>query len=148
MDIFDVANMFLSHSPMAHKKLQKLCYYAKAWYWALFNHALFNEKFEAWVHGPVCPALYRQYRDYGWDDIPQSDIDTSKFEQKAIEITEAVYHTYGGFSGDELETLTHSELPWKSARGSLEAWEPSQNVIDEKLMREYYLRIYEQSQSD
>ena len=30
-NIFDIANWFLSKESMPQKKLQKLCYYAKAW---------------------------------------------------------------------------------------------------------------------
>lgn len=30
MNIFDIANAFLSIEPQTHKKLQKLCYYAYA----------------------------------------------------------------------------------------------------------------------
>lgn len=35
--VFDVANWFLAHETMMHKKLQKLCYYAQAWFYALKN---------------------------------------------------------------------------------------------------------------
>ncbi len=34
-NIFDVADWFLSKEAMPHKKLQKLCYYYKAWGLAL-----------------------------------------------------------------------------------------------------------------
>ena len=33
--VLDVANWVLTHEAMTHKKLQKLCYYAQAWYYAL-----------------------------------------------------------------------------------------------------------------
>lgn len=33
--VLDVVNCFLSHDAMTHKKLQKLCYYAQALYYAL-----------------------------------------------------------------------------------------------------------------
>ena len=41
--VFDIANWFLTKGQMTHKKLQKLCYYAKAWYLALYdmNYSLF-----------------------------------------------------------------------------------------------------------
>ena len=37
LTIFDVANYFRSKEEMTHKKLQKLVYYAYAWYIALYN---------------------------------------------------------------------------------------------------------------
>src|SRR3712207_9388330 len=58
--IFDVADWFLSKEKMTPKKLQKLSYYFEAWCHALFGRTLVNDtQFEAWVHGPVSPELYR-----------------------------------------------------------------------------------------
>ncbi|MFP5528706.1 Panacea domain-containing protein, partial [Peptococcus simiae] len=52
--VIDVANWFLSKDSMTHKKIQKLCYYAQAWYCALYDGTpLFKEEIQAWVHGPV-----------------------------------------------------------------------------------------------
>ncbi|WP_374049741.1 type II toxin-antitoxin system antitoxin SocA domain-containing protein [Paenibacillus larvae] len=39
---------------------------------------LFDDNFEAWVHGPVNPQLYTEYREYGWQEIPQ-EINYRKF---------------------------------------------------------------------
>ena len=50
-------------------KLQKLVYYAQAWHLALRDVPLFEEDFEAWVHGPVIPALYQEYKKFGWRPI-------------------------------------------------------------------------------
>ena len=50
-----------SHSvgdPISNLKLQKLLYYAQAWYLALHNEPLFPESIEAWVHGPAVPPVY------------------------------------------------------------------------------------------
>ena len=62
MDILDVARTFLYMDSMSHKKLQKLCYYAQAWYVTIKNKPLFEDDIEAWVHGPVVPSLYSQYK--------------------------------------------------------------------------------------
>ncbi|MDT2255436.1 DUF4065 domain-containing protein [Paenibacillus larvae] len=53
------------------QKLQKLCYYAYSFYLAIYEKKLFDDNFEAWVHGPVNPQLYTEYREYGWQEIPQ-----------------------------------------------------------------------------
>ena len=55
--VFDVANWFLMKGDMTHKKLQKLCYYAQAWAYALKGYRLEDTDYQAWVHGPVSPAL-------------------------------------------------------------------------------------------
>lgn len=72
LDVYIVAKYFLSKSRMTHKKLQKLCYYAQAWHCAFYkNKPLFENRIEAWVHGPVSPELYYRYYNYGWNEIPQ-----------------------------------------------------------------------------
>ncbi len=148
-NVRDIASWFLSRDSMTHKKIQKLCYYAQAWYCALYDGSpLFNDEIQAWVHGPVVPALYHVYADYKWTVIPKTDFDESKFNESVLNVLEAVYNTYGEFSGDQLESLTHSEDPWIQARGTLKPWETSTTPISCASMREYYSRKYEQSQND
>lgn len=48
--------------PLTNLKLQKLLYYAKGWYLALYDKPLFNDKIEAWVHGPVVPSIYHAFK--------------------------------------------------------------------------------------
>ena len=49
-----------------------------------------------------------------------------------------VYETYGNYTGDELEELTHAELPWQNARKGCSPSEYSRNPISMKDMRDYY----------
>jgi uncharacterized phage-associated protein len=147
-DMNTVANWFLSKSAMSHKKLQKLCYYAEAWHLALYNSPLFKEcHFEAWVHGPVCPKLYDQYKGYGWADIPRRS-NKPVIDPETDEFLDIVYTTYGEFSGHQLENISHNETPWLKAREGLEEWEASSKIIDPEIMREYYHSLYEASQND
>lgn len=147
--INDAATYFLQKHPMTHKKLQKMCYFAQAWHLALLREPLFAEDFEAWVHGPVSPSLYQKYRYFGWQEINFVDSDkVIKFEENTADLLEAVFNTYDEFSGDDLENITHNEEPWLQARGSLEVWEPSSNIIDKNIMRDYYAEKYAQSQND
>ena len=146
--IFDVADWFLSKETMTHKKLQKLCYYAQAWYCALYDGTpLFDEEIQAWVHGPVCPDLWAKYREYKWDKIPQVE-SCRKFDEKELDILEAVYDNYIEMSGAELEELTHIEEPWKKTRGGLPPYENCTRVISIIDMRDYYKRKYEEDQND
>ena len=147
-NVFDVANWFLVHESMTHKKLQKLCYYAQAWHCALYGNPFYEEEIQAWVHGPVSPTLYSKYSEYKWDKIPQYEEEIPCFTDEDTKILKAVYNTYGGFSGDQLERLTHSETPWKSARGNLNPWEVSSTAISTDCMKEYYRNKYEQAQND
>ena len=148
-DIHDIAKWFLSKDSMTHKKVQKLCYYAQAWYCALYDgEPLFEDEIQAWVHGPVIPVLYPVYADYKWNEIPKENFDSSKLGEKVIKLLDAVYETYGKFTGDQLESLTHSEDPWIEARGDLKPWENGTTAITCCSMRKYYQRKYEQSQND
>lgn len=145
----DVARWFLSKNSMTHKKLQKLCYYAQAWYCALYDGSpLFEDEIQAWIHGPVIPTLYPVYADYKWNDIPQADFDESVFDQKVLDILNSVHFTYNKFNGDQLEMLSHSEDPWIKARGDLEEWEVCTNPIKIEDMVKYYRKLYEQDQND
>ncbi len=148
-NVRDIAYWFLSKESMTHKKIQKLCYYAQAWYCTLLDGSpLFDSTIEAWVHGPVIPALYPVFADYKWLLIPATSFDESKFDEDTLNVLNAVYNTYGGLSGDQLESLTHSEDPWIQARGDLKPWESCTNPITCESMREYYSKKYEQAQND
>lgn len=136
-DIYALAKAFLCISSMTHKKLQKLCYYAKAWYLALYNRNIIEEQFEAWVHGAVQPDLYHRYRVYGFSDIPK-ETDQSHIPEEYLSFAREVYASYGHLSGDDLERLNHSEMPWIKARGDCAPWEKCNNTISEESMRDYY----------
>lgn len=136
-DIFDMADAFLSIASMTHKKLQKLCYYAKAWYLAIYDCNIINEPFEAWIHGAVQPGLYQKYKIYGFDYIPKI-VDTRSIPEEFISFSRDVYESYGDLSGDELERLNHTEKPWINARIGLKPWQSGNRVISEEDMKEYY----------
>lgn len=141
--IFDIANWFLSKEKMSPKKLQKLSYYAVAWGQALLNKNIANDtKFEAWVHGPVSPELYREYKSYGWSDIETVETNESNFDEKTLDLLESVWITYGENSANELEALTHLEDPWLNARKGLGEFESSSKEIKTEDMKNYYSSIY------
>ncbi|WP_248891499.1 Panacea domain-containing protein [Bacillus methanolicus] len=150
VDIHDVAQAFLSLDKMTHKKLQKLCYYAYAWYYTLYGQKLFNNSFQAWVHGPVCPELYHKYKDYGWQEIDKVDIIPFAIENNPdiYEFIQEIYESYGHLNGDQLEYLTHMEDPWKEARGNLDDLEPCTTTIKDDVILRYYRRVLEDEQQD
>lgn len=136
--IINVASFFLNKDPnMTHKKLQKLVYYAYAWYIIennddCFNisNKLFDDEIEAWVHGPVCRNLYDLY--------PILRADISLISEKENTFLEKIWHIYGEFTGAELEDLTHKEEPWQKARKGLSFSERSNNVISDIDIYNYY----------
>ncbi|MGG4552623.1 Panacea domain-containing protein [Paenibacillus humicus] len=140
--VYDVAKAFLNMESMTPKKLQKLCYYAYGWYLALEKKPLFENNFEAWIHGPVDPGLYTEYKEYGWNEIEQEKklpVDISN-NPDVMEFLEEVYASYGHLDGNQLEYLTHRELPWKEARKGLKSYEASKNPISDDTIMEFFTK--------
>lgn len=147
-NIQHVVNYFLSQEAMTPKKLQKLLYYAYSWYLVLENEALtdqperlFNQKFEAWVHGPVVPSIYHQYKENGANNIPKvEDFDPVEagFTSDTIDVLEQVWEIYGGYNGNQLESISHQEKPWIEARGNCSPIEICRKEIKDETIFETY----------
>lgn len=136
-DILQLARAFLSFSPMSSGKLQKLCYYAKAWYLAIYDENLVVADFKAGVHGAEQQDIKEKYIGYGYDDIPQ-ETNTSGIPELFLDFAKDVYSVYGGYSEYQLEYINHREPPWMNARNGLEPWEHSENMISEEDMKKCY----------
>lgn len=141
-----VADWFLAQSSMSPKKLQKLMYYAYAWILTLtnessqhLNNRLFDQHFEAWVHGPVLRSIYYEYNHYRFDEIPQKG-ETPKFSADVMDILEQVWQVYGSYSANELESITHQELPWQVARQNLSPLEASNRYLDDRVIFDFYIQ--------
>lgn len=136
--VYDVAKYILTLADeevgdlISNLKLQKLVYYAQGFHLALFNEELFNERIEAWDHGPVVPPLYGEYKCYGAGAIPKSDdFDSLSLTDEQKELINEVYEVYGQFSAWKLRNMTHDETPWRDT--------PNSEIIEPSKMREYFL---------
>ena len=119
LSCYDVAQYFLAKVDedagdlMSNLKLQKLMYYAQGCALALLDRPLFPEPLVAWVHGPVVPALYHEYKGYGAGPVPSpATLDFSKYDQETRDLLDEVYAVYGQFSAWKLRNMTHQEPPW------------------------------------
>jgi uncharacterized phage-associated protein len=142
----DVADFILCRfrdkgEPVDHLKLQKLVYYVQAWHLALFGEPLFNGDIQAWIHGPVQPQLYSRLKEWRWRPIVLEGLQCPDLPKEVSDHINEVLATYSGFSGDDLESIVHQEEPWLKARDGLPPLEPSNNVIAEKDMEDFYLRM-------
>ena len=54
--------ILFKYGPMSHLKLQKLLYFVQGYHLAYFGKPLFEDDFEAWVHGPVSRKLFEKHR--------------------------------------------------------------------------------------
>jgi uncharacterized phage-associated protein len=108
---------------LSHKKLQKLMYLTYGFYYYVNDELLFEEKFEAWPHGPVCRELYfdikkitkNNYNAFNIKDIKLVTTNESYKDEKQINyICDYVKKYFGDWSANALENLTHeSEGAWK-----------------------------------
>ena len=132
-------------TPMA---LQKMLYYAQAFFQGLFNTPLFNDSCQAWIYGPVYPEVYFKYRDFGYDPIRVPEIDfCSTFDnlsEREINLLDAIIAAFGRYSGSTLRWMTHNEQPWLETRGSLRPTDRSEAVISSKLINDYFTKVIEQ----
>lgn len=128
------------NKPITNKKLQKLVYYAQAWSLVLQNKKLFNEKIEAWVHGPAIKSLYVKYKSFGFNAIKKEAniVSLKSLSLPDKRLLDSVWSVYGGLDASYLEMLTHSETPWKEAREGLQSSESSENEISTKTMKTFY----------
>ncbi|MCC8071903.1 MAG: DUF4065 domain-containing protein, partial [Bacteroidales bacterium] len=141
--------------PITNKKLQKLLYYVKAWGLVFFpNEGIIKDDFEAWIHGPVCPEVYRHFKGFGYRplSIPYDENETSssyikKFkrlhcttpeEKDKLKLIDEVFEEYGQHTSLQLELLSHSERPWIEARKGLEPNQTGSRIIDPTDMKKYY----------
>lgn len=95
-------------------KLQKLLYYQQGFHLAFFGTPLFAEDVEAWMYGPVVPAVYDEYSAYGSSALPEVKELVSLSENEE-ELFNEVYDAYREFSAIGLMNRTHSERPWLDA---------------------------------
>lgn len=129
-------------------KLQKLMYYAQAWHLAITEDRLFDEEFQAWVHGPVLAKLYNDYKSFKWNPIQREDLSegiSAQIREKindeeTLEILDDVVDEYFGLSAYELERLTHLEEPWLKARNGIPKDTPSNAIIKDEWIIDYYKR--------
>jgi uncharacterized phage-associated protein len=136
---FKVARYFLASvdeetgDSISNLKLQKLVYYAQGLYLALYDVPLFDERIEAWTHGPVIPELYYRYKAYGANPIPPpEDFYRSEFTAQIREVLEEVWTAYGQFSAAKLRNMTHGEPPWA------QAYNCGQGEISTESMKKYF----------
>ncbi len=149
---FAVSKYFLAlanetGSYISNLKLQKLIFYYQAWYFSYTDKKLFNDDFQAWIHGPVIPESYHNYKKHGYNPIIIDDLDKdyiikfrAKFNEDERDFLSQVETFYMGKTGYELERLSHSESPWVDARKGIPEDEPSEEVITLKSMKSYYAK--------
>jgi len=129
-----VANFFLDCGNLDavsidQLKLQKLVYYAHAWYLGNGKGPLFPDDIEAWPHGPVVRDLYVEFADFGASPITGRAFATEwpsgrryqpqVKDQRLREFLRRVWEKYSPFSGVQLSNLSHAPTePWSRVKAA------------------------------
>ncbi len=144
-NVFDVAVYILNRhkAPMSAMKLEKLVYYSQAWSLVWDDAPLFSERIEAWVSGPVVPALFNKHRglfqvNHSHFEECQSEEGLNDVQKETIDI---VMDHYGKYNAQVLSELTHNESPWKDARSNLGPDTRGSAQITDAAMGDYYSSI-------
>ena len=76
------------------------------------------------------------------DDIINKNPETS-ITQDDIEFINYILDNYAGYSGAELESMTHKEKPWLEAREGCAPMQSCNKPISEETMQSYYGKRWE-----
>lgn len=146
--IFEIVNWFLHVQMMTHKKLQKLLYFSYGIYLAEYNedinnleNKLFPNNFQAWVHGPVDPNVYEIYKNNGVNYLFVEKPYVNTFNERILSTLNRVMEIYGNYEADELEQISHNQLPWKNARKGLGPTDISTNSISDEDIYITFIKI-------
>lgn len=116
-------------------KAQKLVYYAQGMSYALLGDQLFEEDFEAWLHGPVIPSLYESLKQFGNSQLEiDTEYDDRLFSDQQLDIIVRTYKTFGQYSAWKLRDMTHQEAPWKNTKRN--------EIISKELIKSYFTQQY------
>lgn len=147
--VMDVAKYLINQSTpgtqvnITNLKLQKLLYYAQGFNLAIKDKALFEEEIEAWVHGPVVPEVYSEFKEYTYNEIngiyDKKEIVLTKEE---IDLLDNMWNIFQSYSGKVLEEMTHNEEPWKNARNGLGILDYSNHIIEKIIIQQYFKKEY------
>jgi uncharacterized phage-associated protein len=119
-------------------KLQKLLFYAQAWFLATNDRPIFAEEVEAWPWGPVVRPIYYQTRQCGMAPImkrmtelrfdPESPlksrfVETDVSDPDVTAFLDRIWDVHRPYTGIQLSNSTHAKgEPWtiiKDRYGSL-----------------------------
>ena len=112
-------------------KLQKVLYFAQAYYLAKIGRPIFSNTIEAWEFGPVVPDVYHKLKKYGNNPIV-SEKDNTKISTEDKENLKNVWEIFGDYSASKLVDITHSHKPW------VEAYHSSNAEISNEAIKDYY----------
>lgn len=118
-----------AQAPLTQMKLQKLIYFSHGWNLALYDRPLIDATFQAWKYGPVIPAVYHEFKEYGVLGITALGTEIlvspthvfSWYSPQIVDETgmvkpllDKIWDVFGSYSGTQLSNMTHANgSPWR-----------------------------------
>lgn len=145
LDVADGAGYALSNMT-----LNKIVYFAHAWYLAQYSQPLVDSPFEAWQFGPVHPQIYRQLKRFGERRIrtrlTRIDLETGadvpvevSLSEKQLDMVERITLFYGHRSAAKLVEMSHEPgAPWDQVWSAAERTPSPGMVIPDALTESFY----------
>ncbi len=141
----DVAKVIIDQiGAVDQTKLQKLLYYCQALSLVWYGAPLFPERIEAWSNGPVVAEFWRRHA-YEAYIVAVPEARPPLDPHRTALLVSQILKSFGKLSGTQLSELTHREVPWQAARGSLPDTARSSAGIDLGTIRDYYARAWSSS---
>ncbi|MCL5771311.1 MAG: DUF4065 domain-containing protein [Actinobacteria bacterium] len=147
MKAIDVAKYFLYKANqegdlITNLKMQKLLYYAQAWYLVNFGKTLFDDQILAWSLGPVIKSVYDEFKEFRHTPIIFEDNFgqiIKQFNKEDLNFLDEFYDQFNSYSAHDLVNMSHNEDPWKKA------YKTFSQVIKPEAMKEFYTKLYEKN---
>lgn len=130
---------------ISNLKLQKLLYLVQAYFLATGPLPCFDDEIEAWDFGPVVPAVYHRFKQFGSGNIPKLLFQNNdgriiavngkdlKIASEDISKINKVVDRFSKYSADDLVILTHHQDPW------INAYERGRSsIITKSSIKEYF----------
>ncbi len=136
----DIAKWFINEIHPDPLKLQKLLYLSQGFSFAFYDRELFVEDMEAWVHGPVVPSVYHEYKAFSFTPIPEV-FQLDEFNKEELTILNYVTENYSKYDGKYLEEMTHNQEPWLFARRGLDPDERNDKTITKQSIANYFINL-------
>lgn len=138
--IYQVVHYILDVSEdVTPNALQKILYYAQAFFKVFYGYHLFEDDCEAWAQGPVYPKVYDRLKESYQHPVIQTVCPLDDQEQFFIDL---IMRYFGCYSGKSLERMTHCEKPWREARHGLVSVQVEGRVMEKSSIEQYFTDVY------
>jgi uncharacterized phage-associated protein len=138
-DIHDVADYLIvklweaGERPSVHR-LHKLLYYVQGWHLVMHDRALFPERFQAWIHGPISRPLFGMVERR--DLRPGFTFDVLSAQER--DHVDRILDEYAIYPTFQLMRMSREELPWLKARAGMPLDERCERELDDSVMRDFF----------